>query len=52
MSIINCFLANNGLTLLLSIAFILSEYLGTNKNLKENSIYQFIYNILKNYFNK
>lgn len=52
MSIINCLLANDGLTLFLSISLLLSEYLGTNKRIKENSIYQFLYNILKNYFNK
>ena len=43
---ISCLLANWGLTVILGLLFSLSEYLGENKKIKANTVYQFIRNIL------
>jgi len=44
--VISCLLANWGLTLVFGLLFSLSEYLGENKKIKANTVYQFIRNIL------
>jgi hypothetical protein len=44
--VISCLVANWGLTLIFGLLFSLSEYLGENKKIKANTVYQFIRNIL------
>lgn len=42
----SCLLLNSGLTILFAILYALSEYIGRNSNIKENTLYQFIHNFL------
>jgi hypothetical protein len=44
--VISCLVANWGITVVLGLLFSLSEYLGQNKKIKANTVYQFIRNIL------
>jgi hypothetical protein len=42
----SCIILNSGLTILFAILFTLSEYIGKNPNIKENTLYQFIHHFL------
>jgi len=42
----SCILLNSGFTILFAIMYSLSEYIGRNPNIKENTLYQFIHNFL------
>lgn len=42
----SCLLFNSGLTILFAILFALSEYIGRNPKIKENTLYQFIHHFL------
>jgi hypothetical protein len=42
----SCLLLNSGLTILFAILYALSEYIGRNPNIKENTVYQFIHHFL------
>jgi hypothetical protein len=42
----SCLLLKSGLTILLAILNALSEYIGRNPNIKENTLYQFIHHFL------
>jgi hypothetical protein len=44
---ITCLVTNWGLTVLLGFLLTLSEWIGRNKNLKENSILCFVINFLR-----
>jgi hypothetical protein len=44
--ILECLLLNSGLTILFAILYALSEYIGRNPNIKENTLYQFIHHFL------
>jgi hypothetical protein len=44
--VISCLVANWGITVVLGLLFSFSEYLGQNKKIKANTVYQFIRNIL------
>lgn len=43
----SCLILNSGLTVVFALLFALSEYLGQNTKIKENTVYQFIHNFLK-----
>lgn len=47
MLIITCLMSNFGFTLFLAIGWAFSEWLGQNKNIKANNVYQFTRNFLK-----
>ena len=42
----SCLVLNSGLTILFAILYALSEYIGQNATIKENTVYQFIHNFL------
>jgi hypothetical protein len=42
----SCLLLNSGLTIFFAILYALSEYIGRNPNIKENTLYQFIHHFL------
>jgi hypothetical protein len=42
----SCLLLNSGLTILFAILYALSEYIGKNPNIKENTVYQVIHHFL------
>ena len=42
----SCLLLNSGLTVLFAILYALSEYIGQNPNIKENTLYQLIHHFL------
>ena len=42
----SCLLLNSGLTILFAILYALSEYIGTNPNIKQNTLYQFVHHFL------
>jgi hypothetical protein len=42
----SCILLNSGLTIVFAILFTLSELIGKNPNIKENTLYQFIHHFL------
>jgi hypothetical protein len=42
----SCLVLNSGLTVLFAILYALSEYIGRNPNIKENTLYQVIYHFL------
>jgi hypothetical protein len=42
----SCLLLNSGLTILFAVLYSLSEYIGANSNIKENTVYQLIHNFL------
>jgi hypothetical protein len=42
----SCLLLNSGLTILFALLYALSEYIGRNPNIKENTVYQFIHHFL------
>jgi hypothetical protein len=42
----SCLLFNSGLTILFAILYALSEYIGRNPNIKENTLYQFVHHFL------
>jgi hypothetical protein len=42
----SCLLLNSGLTILFAILYTLSEYIGRNPNIKENTVYQFVHHFL------
>ena len=42
----SCLLLNSGLTILFATLYALSEYIGRNPNIKENTLYQFIHHFL------
>jgi hypothetical protein len=42
----SCLLLNSGLTILFAILYALSEYIGRNPNIKENTLYQFVHHFL------
>ena len=42
----SCLLLNSGLTVLFALLYALSEYIGRNQNIKENTLYQFIHHFL------
>jgi hypothetical protein len=44
--VITCFLANWGFAVAFGLLFSLSEYIGQNQNIKANSVYQFVRNVL------
>lgn len=46
MTVLVCILLNSGITVGLGVLFALSEYLGQNKKIKANNVYQFIRNFL------
>jgi siderophore synthetase component len=41
-----CLLLNSGLTVFFAILYALSEYIGRNPNIKENTLYQFVHHFL------
>jgi len=41
-----CLLLNSGLTILFAVLYTLSEYIGRNPNIKENTLYQFLHHFL------
>lgn len=43
---ISCLLLNSGLTILFAILFAISEYIGTNPKMKQNTVYQVIHSFL------
>jgi hypothetical protein len=42
----SCLLLNSGLTILFAVLYTLSEYIGTNPNIKENTLYQLVHHFL------
>jgi hypothetical protein len=42
----SCLLLNSGLTILFAVLYTLSEYIGRNPNIKENTLYQFLHHFL------
>jgi hypothetical protein len=42
----SCLLLNSGLTILFAILYALSEYIGKNPNIKENTVYQLVHHFL------
>jgi hypothetical protein len=42
----SCILLNSGLTVLFAILYVLSEWIGRNPNIKENTVYQFVHHFL------
>jgi hypothetical protein len=46
MSLAACIALNSGITLLLGLLFAFSEFLGQNKKIKANNVYQFVRNFL------
>jgi hypothetical protein len=42
----SCLLLNSGLAILFAILYALSECIGRNPNIKENTVYQFIHHFL------
>jgi len=44
--ILECLLLSSGLTIFFAILYALSEYIGRNPNIKENTVYQFIHHFL------
>jgi hypothetical protein len=41
-----CLLLNSGLTILFALLYTLSEYIGRNSKIKENTLYQFVHHFL------
>jgi hypothetical protein len=46
MSLAACLALNSGITIILGLLFAFSEFLGQNKRIKANNVYQFIRNFL------
>lgn len=46
MTILSCVLLNSGITIGLGILFAISEFLGQNKRIKANTVYQLLRNFL------
>jgi hypothetical protein len=46
MSLAACLALNSGITILLGMLFAFSEFLGQNKKIKANNVYQFVRNFL------
>lgn len=42
----SCLLLNSGLTIFFAVLYALSEYIGRNPYIKENTLYQFVYHFL------
>jgi hypothetical protein len=42
----SCILLNNGLAIIFAVLFALSEYIGRNPKIKENTTYQFFHHTL------
>jgi hypothetical protein len=49
---LTCLVISNGITLLLAIALVVSEWMARTNRIKESSIHQFILHILRAYFKK
>jgi hypothetical protein len=43
----SCILLNNGIAIIFALLFVLSEYIGRNPKIKENTVYQFVHHFLQ-----
>lgn len=42
----SCILLNNGIAVIFALLFVLSEYIGRNPKIKENTVYQLVHHFL------